>query len=155
MPRAPDHFGRRRIHGPRGYTAGVKICAALLPWLLLGGQDPVKTSFAVLASFDYVEGKALPGEVTALDTKVVSISGFMQREVPGSGPVQQFLLINDACGCNGTPKLNEIVFCALPDGVTTDIKPGVVHVTGTLYVGEQREDGAVWAVYVLDADTIQ
>jgi hypothetical protein len=131
------------------------LAAMLLPLLLHGGQDPVKTSFAVLAGFDWVEGKQLPAEVTAMDAKVVSISGFMQREVPGSGPVEQFLLINDACGCNGTPKLNEIVFCALPDGVTTDIKPGVVHVTGTLYVGEQREDGTVWGIYVLDADSIQ
>ncbi len=32
---------------------------------------------------------------------------------------------------------------------------GVVHITGTLYVGEQKEDGTVWAVYVLDADTVQ
>ena len=123
--------------------------------LALPIQDPVKTSFAVLASYEYTEGMQLPAEVRALDSKTVSVSGFMQREVPGSGPVSQFLLINDACGCNGTPKLNEIVFCALPDGVTMDILPGIVHVTGTLYVGEQKEDGAVWAVYVLDADTVK
>jgi hypothetical protein len=131
------------------------LAAMLLPLLLHGGQDPVKTSFAVLAGFDWVEGKQLPAEVTAMDAKVVSISGFMQREVPGSGPVEQFLLINDACGCNGTPKLNEIVFCTLPDGVTMDPLPGVVTVTGKIYVGEEKEDGVVIMLYQMDADTVK
>ena len=85
----------------------------------------------------------------------MSISGCMQREVPGSNPVEQFLLVNDACGCNGTPKLNEVVFCTLPAGTTTDIKPGIVTVTGKLYVGEVKEDGVVVMVYQLDADTVK
>ena len=132
----------------------MKSVAALLLLCALG-QDPQKTSFAVLAGYEFRPGVDLPAEVLALDDKVVTISGFMQREVPGSGPVGQFLLVNDACGCTGTPKLNEIVFCALPEGTTTDVKPGIVQVTGKLYVGEQREDGDVVAVYVLDADTVQ
>ncbi len=132
----------------------------LRPLLLLGlaalpDQDPTKTSFAVLAGFDYTEGMTMPKEVTDLDEKVVTISGFMQREVPGSSPVNQFMLINDACGCNGTPKLNEIVFCTLPDGVTMDILPGVVTVTGKLYVGEEKEDGVVVMIYQMDADTVK
>lgn len=137
--------------------------ASMAPWqtlLLTGllcaaGQDPIKTSFAVLAGFDWTEGMQLPDEVKKLDEKVVTVSGFMMREVPGGGPVQQFLLINDACGCNGTPKLNEIVFCALPDGVTMEVKPGIVHVTGKLYVGEQKEEGVVVALYTIDADKVQ
>lgn len=128
------------------------ILLSALP--LLPPEDPVKTSFAVLASFDFQEGKKLPDEVTGLDQKVVEITGFMQRETPGSGPVNQFLLINDACGCSGTPKLNEIVFCALAEGVTMEIKSGVVKVTGRLYVGEVKEDGCVVMLYTMDADTV-
>jgi hypothetical protein len=128
----------------------------LLPaLLLLAADDPLKVGFAKLAGFDYQEGMKLPKEVTELDEKLVEIRGFMQRESPGSEPVNTFLLINDACGCNGTPKLNEIVFCTLPDGVTTDIKPGVVTVTGKLYVGEEKEDGVVIMIYQLDADTVK
>lgn len=119
------------------------------------GQDPTKVGFATLAGFEYTEGMTLPAEVTALDQKSVTISGFMQREVPGSAPVNQFLLINEACGCNGTPKMNEIVFCTLPDGVTMDLLPGVATVTGTLYVGESKEDGIVVMIYQMDADTVQ
>lgn len=128
---------------------------AILGLLALTADEPIAVGFAKLAGFDFQDGMTLPKEVTDLDEKVVAIRGFMMREEPGSGAVNSFMLINDACGCNGTPKLNEIVFCALPDGVTMDVQPGIVHVTGKLYVGEQREDDEVVAVYVLDADKVQ
>jgi hypothetical protein len=128
--------------------------ALLLPLLLLLGDEPKKTSFAVLGGYVWTEGMTLPKDVRALDNQQVDISGFMVREVPGSGPVGTFLLINDACGCNGTPKMNEIVYCALPEGTTMDVKPGIVHVIGKLYVGEQKEDGAVVALYSMDADSV-
>ena len=131
----------------------MKSLLILLPLLLLG-DEPKKTSFAVLSGFVWTEGMTLPKEVQALDQVKVDISGFMVREIPGSGPVNTFLLINDACGCNGTPKMNEVVFCALPEGVTMDVKPGIVHVIGKLFVGEQKEDGEVVAIYSLDADTV-
>jgi len=130
-------------------------CLVLLPLLVLPLADPVKASFEELAGFEYTPGKPLPARVQAFDSKVVVISGFMQREVPGSGPVNEFLLVNSACNCNGTPKLNEIVFCTLPDGVTMDIKVGVVTVTGKLYVGEEKEDGVVVMLYQMDADTVK
>jgi hypothetical protein len=129
--------------------------AAVLGLCTLLSGDPVAVGFATLAGFDYTEGMTLPKEVTDLDEKVVTVRGFMQREVPGSSPVNSFLLINEACGCNGTPKLNEIVFCTLPDGVTMDVKPGVVTVTGKLYVGEVKEEGMVIALYTMDADTVK
>lgn len=132
----------------------LRLTACLL-LLAPAAQDPVKTSFTELAGFDYTEGMTLPEEVTKLDEKVVTINGFMRREFPGVGPVNQFLLINDACGCDGTPMLHEIVFCMLPDGVTMDLKPGVVEVTGKLYVGEEKEDGVVIMLYQMDADTVQ
>jgi hypothetical protein len=130
----------------------VPLLLVLLP---LAGGDPIRTSFSVLAGFTWSEGTALPAEVKALDEQVVSVSGFMQREIPGSSPVNQFLLINVACGCNGTPKLNELVFCSLPDGETMDVKPGVVTVTGKLYVGEEKEEGVVVMLYQMDADAVK
>jgi hypothetical protein len=128
--------------------------------LLLGllaclADDPTKVGFAVLAGFDYQEGMQLPKEVTDLDQKVVEVRGFMQREVPGSGPVGSFMLVNDACGCNGTPKLNEVIFCTLPDGTTIDVKTSTVTVTGKLFVGEEKEDGVVIMIYQMDADSVQ
>ena len=127
----------------------------LLALLAAAGGEPIAVGFAKLAGFEWKEGVAMPKEVTDLDEKEVTIRGFMQREIPGSGPVNQFLLINDACGCNGTPKLNEIVFCTLPDGVTMDVKPGVVSVTGKLYVGEAKEEDVVVMLYQMDADVVK
>jgi hypothetical protein len=127
--------------------------------LLLGllaclGNDPISVGFGKLAGFDYTEGMTLPTEVSDLHEKVVTVRGFMRREVPGSGPMNAFMLVNDACGCTGTPKMNEIVFCTLPDGVTTDEKTGLVTVTGKLYVGEEKEEGVVVMRYQMDADTV-
>lgn len=127
----------------------------LLGLLACFGNDPVAVGFGKLAGFDYTEGMTLPTEVTALDEKVVTMRGFMRREVPGSGPMSSFLLVNDACGCTGTPKMNEIVFCTLPDGVTTDEKTGLVTVTGKLYVGEEKEEGVVVMLYQMDADSVK
>ena len=132
----------------------MKLALLLLPLLLLG-EEPKKTSFAVLSGFTWSIGVTLPKEVQLLDDVTVDISGFMMREIPGSGPVNTFLLINDACGCNGTPKMNEIVFCTLPAGVTMEIKPGVVYATGKLYVGEEKEDGVVVMLYQMDADVVK
>lgn len=129
--------------------------AAALCLLLSLAQDPPRIAFTTLAGFEYEEGKGLPAEVTKLDETVITVSGFMRREVPGGDPVNQFLLVNEACGCNGMPKLNEIVFCTLPAGVTMEIQPGVVSVTGKVYVGEAREEGIVVMLYQMDADTVQ
>ncbi|GAB4146891.1 MAG: hypothetical protein Fur0037_14990 [Planctomycetota bacterium] len=133
----------------------MRMLSAMLLLGLAASAGPTKTSFAVLASFEYREGMALPQEVLKLDERIVEITGFMRREVPGSGPVNQFLLINDGCGCSGTPKLNEIVFCALPEGVAMEPKAGIVKVTGKLYVGEVKEDGYVVMLYTMDADSVE
>ncbi len=127
---------------------------ALIGVLAAPPCDPVDVDFATLSNFDYVEGMKLPKAVTKYDEETVTISGFMAREDEGSGPVEFFLLINDACGCEGTPKLNEIVYCAMPEGETIEIQPGTVEVTGMLYVGEEKEDGFVVGIYSLDADSV-
>jgi len=134
----------------------MKTAAAILAAAFLAGPatDPVKVDFATLSDFEYEEGMKLPDMVTVYDQKRVTITGFMRREVAGSGPEEFFLLINDACGCEGTPMMNEIVCCAMPPGEKTEILPGVVGITGKLYVGEQKQDGVVLAIYCLDVEKI-
>jgi len=118
-------------------------------------DEPLDVDFASLSDFEYREGMTLPVHVTKLDRKTVRISGFMAREEPGEGPTEFFLLINDACGCEGMPKLNEVLFCAMPPGEKTTIRPGNVSVVGTLFVGEIEQDGYVVALYCLDVDRIE
>ena len=133
--------------------AVLRFVLSLLTLTAVAG-DPEPVGFEVLAGFDYTEGMTLPKEVTDLDEKEVQLHGFMKREIPGSGPVNAFMLVNDACGCNGTPKMNEIVFCMLPEGEAEDVHEGVVTVTGKLYIGEEKEDGIVIMIYQMDADTV-
>lgn len=122
--------------------------------LTLAVSEPEPVGFDVLAGFDYAEGMQLPKEVQAFDEKEIKVRGFMRREFPGDGPVNAFMLINDNCGCTGTPKMNEIIFCMLPEGETEDIHEGVVTVRGTLYVGEEKEEGVVIMIYQMDADEV-
>ena len=110
--------------------------------------------FSVLSDFEYTEGMTLPTKVTKYDGKEVQVSGFMKREVAGEGEVGFFVLINDACGCTGEPMLNEVIYCQMPFGETTEIKSGIVTLTGTLGVGEQEDDGIVWGIYTMDVTKV-
>jgi len=130
------------------------LLALLLPVSGSAGSDPEEIDFARLSDFDYVEGMTLPKHVTTLDDKTITISGFMRREFDGTGPVEYFMLINDACGCDGTPFLNEVLFCTMPEGETVEIEPGIVSVTGRFYAGETKEDGYVVSLYDMDVDSI-
>jgi hypothetical protein len=123
----------------------------LLP---LCADDPIKVNFPTLSSFEYEEGMELPAEVTRLDLQRVEVSGFMAREDGGTGPTDMFMLIDEACGCEGLPKMNEVIFCALPEGEEIDVQPGLIKVTGTLYVGEEIEDGVVISLYYLEVESV-
>ena len=97
----------------------------------------------------------LPSEVADLDGKTVRVTGFMQPEKEGDTDLAYFLLINDACGCQGTPKTNEIIYCAMPEGKTSKPLPGLVKITGKLFVGEEKEGDEVVGLYYLDVDKIE
>jgi hypothetical protein len=135
----------------------MKLALAAILAILLSpprDDDPASIGFPVLAGYEYKEGMQLPESVTKYDGKKVILSGFMKREDGGEGECAEFLLVNDACGCQGTPKLNEIVFCTMPEGQLAKIAPGVAKITGTLYVGEEKDDGTVISLYTLDVDKI-
>ena len=134
-------------------TAAILLTLALLP--LGSSVEPPKVGFDVLASFDYEEGVAPPEEVTKHHKQRVKIAGFMATEDGSEGEVEYFILVNDACGCEGKPKLNEIVFCAMPEDETVKIKPGIVELTGTLFVEEEKEDGVVVSLYSMNVESVQ
>jgi hypothetical protein len=117
--------------------------------------QPPKVGFDVLAGFTYKEGKKIPDEVTKYNKKKVRIGGFMKTEDGSEGEVEYFIIVNDACGCEGTPKLNEMVFCAMPEGETVKIKAGIADIIGTLYVEEEKEDGVVVSLYTMDVESVK
>lgn len=127
---------------------------ALLGAFAVAPFEPPEVGFDVLAGFDYEEGMELPAEVTQYHEQKVKVNGFMRREDGGIGPTEYFMLINEACGCDGTPKMNEIVFCTMPSGEEAKIDPNTVTVTGTLYVEEYVEDEIVISIYTLDVESL-
>lgn len=131
----------------------ILLVLALLP----AGDNvqPPKVGFDVLAGFDYKEGVKIPDEVTKHHKKKVRVGGFMKTEDGSEGEVEYFIIVNDACGCEGTPKLNEMVFCAMPEGQTVKIKAGIAEVVGTLYVEEEKEDGVVVSLYTMDVESVK
>ena len=134
---------------------------ALLTFLALvvlppGGRvEPPTVGFDVLGSFDYEEGMELPEEVTQHHKKTVKVAGFMTTEDGSEGEVAYFIIVNDACGCEGTPKLNEVVFCAMPEDETVKIRPGITEVTGVLFAEEQKEDDVVIALYSMHVESVK
>jgi len=134
-------------------TALLPIVAAFLLGSPVG--DPTEINFAELSNFDYEEGKEMPESVTKHHKKLVKVGGFMATEDGVGGDVEYFILVNDACGCEGTPKLNEMIFCAMPVGQTVKIKPGTVSVTGTIHVEEEKEEGVVVSIYTMSVDSVK
>lgn len=45
-------------------------------------------------------------------------------------------------------------YCAIPEKQKATIEPGVVKVTGTFYVGEDKDDGVVLSLYAMDTESI-
>jgi hypothetical protein len=129
---------------------------SILTAVLLGSpDDPVEINFAELSNFDYEEGMDLPKSVTKLHEKLVVVGGFMATEDDSTGEVEYFILVNDACGCEGTPKLNEMIFCAMPEGEKVKIKPGTALVTGTIHVEEEIEEDVVVSIYTMAVDSVK
>ena len=118
-------------------------------------DEAEEINFQVLSNFEYKQGAAVPESVTKYHEKKVKVGGFMASEDGSDGEVEYFILVNDACGCEGTPLLNEMIFCAMPEGKMTTIQPGTVWVTGTLYVEEEIEEGVAMSLYTMEVESVK
>ncbi len=131
---------------------------ALFPLLLasfrsVGGEKATDVDFSVLAGFTYKEGMTLPAEIRKLDGKLVRVVGFLRNEEQQT-ECEEFWLVNQNCDCQGGPKMNEWIFCTMPEGETVDLgdEPGVV--LGRLHVGEEKEGEFVVSLYRLEVQKV-
>ncbi len=139
-----------------------------------GADGYVKTSFKVLAGFEYGAkpgedadaatsasvgaGRFLPPEVLALDGRKVSVTGFMMPIDFEDGRVRSFLLMkNQLLCCFGiAPRLNDFVAVQVGEGRGVPAVQDVpITVKGILQVGEVSENGAALAVYTMIADDVK
>ena len=132
------------------------MIAYLFPTLLmLAGptwSEPEEVEILTLTSIDYKEGEELPDEVKDLDGKHIKIEGFFDNDTSEGSTT--FLLVNDGCGCEGSPKIHHFIEVTLESG-TTGYRPDRVTVVGTLSVGEVKEDGYVVSLYRLSAESVK
>jgi hypothetical protein len=129
------------------FLRNLSVAAVLM---MSSPSDPRVVDFGLLAAFEYHEGMKLPAEVVELDRKEVRISGFMRGENGATDNLEFFMVVNEACGCAGEPKLNEVIFCAMPEGQRVNVAAAPVKVTGTLYVGEDKDGDYVLSLYRME-----
>lgn len=115
--------------------------------LLFCTSDPVSVDFADLSDFDFEEGMTLPAEVRKLDGKTIRIIGFMRSEEDEVDDLEAFIIVNQNCDCEGAVRMNEQIYCILPEGETVSITDEPVKVEGVFEVGEEKEDGYVLSIY--------
>jgi len=99
----------------------------------------------------------IPDSVKALDGKAVSITGFMLPVRIRDRKTTDFLLLKNqlACCFGKKPALNECVpVCMTGDGVEIT-KDRLLTVTGTLHVGEIRENSVLIGIYLMDGDKVE
>ena len=127
------------------WSGAARSSAGVIP------DDAKEIDMYDLSSIDYEEGKPLPEKVTKLDGQRVRISGYM--DVGTQEGVKEFRLASDNCGCNGR-KVHHFVKVKMKDK-TIGYTPNVIKVTGTLAVGEEKEDGYVVSLYRLEAESVE
>jgi len=111
-----------------------------------------EVDFDLLINIEYEEGRPLPSEVTRYDGKRVVVKGFMENSTTEGTNV--FQLVTDGCGCDGNLKVYHFIEIDLGDEVT-GYTPDLLTITGTMSVGEIRDDGYVMSVYRIAADKVE
>lgn len=119
---------------------------------LARGEDPVVVDFQTLMSFEYEVGGGIPDEVLELDGQRIRIDGYTDQNTPEGSRV--FWLTSDACGCNGTPKLNHFVEVTLQRG-KIGYRPDLLTLEGDFSVGEVEEDGFIVSLYRLEVESLR
>lgn len=124
----------------------MKFLVPLLALLFFSG-DPVSVDFADLSDFDYTEGMDLPKKVTKLAGKTIRIMGFMRSDGDEVDDLEEFILVNQNCDCEGEVMMNEQIVCILPEGETISLGDEPIKVEGVLEVGEEKEEDYVISIY--------
>jgi hypothetical protein len=117
--------------------------------LILGSGDPLSNSHDIAAQ--------IPDSIKTLNEKEVSIDGFMLPLRLRDGKACDFLLLkNQSMCCYGaTPAMNEYVIVRMAGSGVKPVMDRVITVSGTLHVGEIRENNSLAGIYQLDGDKME
>ena len=96
----------------------------------------------------------IPSVVKALDKKRVELKGFMLPLRVEGGLVTEMLIMKDQSMCcyGVVPKINEWVSVKMVSKGVRPVMDEAVTLSGTLHVGEMRENGYLVGIYRMDGE---
>ncbi len=99
----------------------------------------------------------VPQQWRDLDGKKLSLVGEIYAPSEASNEIHRFELVYSIAKCcfGGPPKVQERVFCVVPNNGTIEYQGGFANVKGTLHVKIAKDAGAVTSVYVLDVESVE
>ncbi len=117
--------------------------------MVSGAADKLSTSDTI--------NHQIPADIKALNEKQISIKGFMLPLMVRHAQVSEFLLLrNQMMCCYGiVPKMNEWVVVNMAGRGVKSVMDRPITVSGTLRVGEIRENGSLVGVYQLNGDKLE
>jgi hypothetical protein len=135
--------------------SGMRAALVLGVLVAVSGQQPTAVQFSTLSKFDWQRGMKLPDKVRQLDGKKIAIVGFVRSEDGRAEDITDFWLIDQACDCEGTPKMNEMIWCTMPDGQKFANDGSPVEVVGSFEASEDVEGDYVLSLYRLKVTSVR
>jgi len=110
-------------------------------------------------SFDENNGTIndVPQQWRDLDGKKLSLIGEIYAPTEASDQIHRFELVYSIAKCcfGGPPKVQERVFCAVPNNGTIQRPDGFANVKGTVHVKVKKDGNVVTSVYQLDVESVE
>ncbi len=146
----------------RLYTGLFIVCAAILVaagvtvqgTIPSSGGEYQRVAFKVLRQYE--PGRKIPDEVRNLNGKKVEVLGFMSA-LTQLEDIDEFLLASSPpmnCYCHPPLRINELIVVHMKRGKTTEYKPGVVKIRGTIKINTNVTDEFADVMYTVDCDEV-
>lgn len=96
----------------------------------------------------------IPESIRALDSKQISLKGFMLPLKVESGLVTELLLMRDQSMCcfGAVPKINEWVSIKMAGAGVKPVMDQPITISGRFKVGEMLENGYLVGIYQMDGE---
>jgi hypothetical protein len=125
------------------------------------GDGYVKVNLKALGNFEFDSSNGTINDVPAkwreLDGKQLILDGEIYAPNEAGDEVHRFELVYNIQKCcfNGPPKVQERVFCVVPEGKSAPYVAGTARVKGTLHIKVNNEMGKVNTLYVMDVHSVE
>lgn len=120
----------------------------------------IETNLKAMGNFNFDGNNGtiedVPAQWRALDGKKLSLEGEIWAPNEASDEIHNFELVYSIAKCcfGGPPKVQERIYCKVPEGKSISYEGGVANVKGTLHVSVKKEGGAVTSVYTMEVESV-